>query len=151
MDELLERSLDFFLRGVAAELNKEIDWRAKGHGRNAIQKVGIYLAAMARDIVRIPLHYRGGIGQARFRSRVEYISEKAIPTLKFFRSNYPIDENRQVLIDEAIELLHKGVGLISDGAIPALDEWYATMEEFHELTEYSRQAAHRLEKAAGWL
>jgi hypothetical protein len=102
-----------------------------------------------RDIVRIPLHHREGIGQARFRARIEYISENAIPTLKFFQTKYPTDERQRTLIDEAIELLQKGIGLISDGSYPVLDEWYATMEEFYELTKYSQQAAIKIDEVIG--
>ena len=134
------------MRRVASELNTEIDWRAKGYGKNIAQRSGIYVAALVRDIVRIPLHHRGGIGQARFRARVAYISESAIPTLHFFQTNFPTSARQRVLAEEAIELLQKGVDLISDGRIAVLDEWYATMEEFHELTEYSRLAAEKIDE-----
>jgi len=144
--ELLAETQRFFLGRVASELTREIDWRAKGYGKSVIPRAAIYVAAMVRDIVRIPLHHQDGIGQARFRPRIDYISESAIPILKFFQVNYPIDDRQCLLIDEALELLEKGVRLISDGRIPALDEWYATMEEFHDLTEYSRQAATRIEE-----
>jgi hypothetical protein len=141
MDELLDKTLDFFLRGIARELSKDIDWRARGHGRNVFVRASIYTAAMVRDLIRIPLHHPAGIAQSRFRARVAFISERAIPILAFFRANYPIQEHRKTLIDEAIEVLERGVSLISDGAYPKLDEWYATMEEFHSLSEYSQQAA----------
>ncbi len=146
MDDLLDETRKFFLQRVASELNQEIDWRERGSGKNVAQRVGIYLAALVRDIVRIPLHHPKGIGQARFRNRIQYISENAIPTLKFFQSKYPCDKRQRAIIDEAIELLQKGVGLISDGPIPLLDEWYATMEEFFELSKYSKQAAKKIEE-----
>jgi len=149
VDESLTKTMTFFLRGVALELRRDIDWRAKGYHRNLIQRVGIYLAALIRDIVRIPLHSKEGIGQAHFRVRIQYISDYAIPALEFFRVEYPIDHMQRDHIDEAIELLQRGVGLTSDGRIHALDEWYATMEEFGQLTEYSRQAAKKIEEVVG--
>jgi hypothetical protein len=146
MDQLLSETLRFFLQRLASELNTEIDWRARGYGKNIFQRSGIYVAALVRDIIRIPLHDQAGIGQARFRARVQYIADDAIPTLEFFQANYPISRRQQALIGEARESLQRGVGLISDGRIPALDEWYATMKEFHELTEYSQQAARKIEE-----
>ena len=149
MDTLLDETLKFFLRIVISELQQEIDWRAKGQDKNVVQRAGIYLAAFARDLVRIPLHHRGGIGQARFRARIEFVSANALPVLRFFRSKYPIDHRQSALIEEAIELLQKSLGLIRDGTLPELDEWYATMDEFSELTQYSQLAAKKLEEAIG--
>lgn len=146
MDEILVKTLKFFLGSIAAELNKDIDWRAKGYGKNVFIRAGIYFVAMVRDLIRIPTHHKEGIAQSRFRARIEYISKTVIPSLNFFKSNYPIDDGQHVLITEAIELLNKGVSLISDGAIPKLDEWYATMDEFYELTMYSQQAAQSIEE-----
>ena len=144
MDELLDKTLKFFLRQVVLQLSEEIDWRAKGHGRNVFVRTAIYIAALVRDLIRIPTHHPAGIGMARFRARVEYIAESAIPTLAFFGANYPIDERQRTLISEAIEELERGVSLISDGPIPTLDEWYATMEEFHQLSEFSQKAVEKL-------
>ena len=149
MDELIDKTRTFFLGRVAAELRREIDWRAKGHGKSIPRRVAIYLAAFVRDVVRIPLHHREGIGQARFRARVTYITETAIPTLRFFRTEYPADEETAALLDEATERLEKGATLLRDGAVPALDEWYATMEEFSELTRFSREAAERIGAVIG--
>lgn len=148
MDELSDKTLKFFLQQVALQLRKEIDWRARGYGRGVFVRIAIYLAAVARDLIRIPMHHPDGIGQSRFRARVEYMAETAIPTLAFFRANYPIDERERTLIDEAIEALERGVSLISDGTYPTLDEWYATMEEFHQLSEYSEQAAEKISAMA---
>ncbi len=96
--------------------------------------------------MRIPLHNQRGIGQAQFRFRVAYISNTAIPTLSFFLNKYPIEKEQHNLIEEAITLLQKGAELIKDGRMPALDEWYATMEEFYKLTQYSQKAAEKIEK-----
>jgi len=147
MDELLKRTMRFFLEGVASELNRDIDWRATGHDRGVLKKVGIYAAAMVRDLIRIPLHHRGGIAQARFRVRVGYISEFAIPTLRFFVTEYPLDERTTTLLEEAVKELQQGVDLIADGPMPTLDEWYATMEEFHRLTEHSKRGAEKITRA----
>lgn len=144
MDKLLDKTLTFFLRQMALQLSVEIDWRAKGYGRNVLVRAAIYTAALARDLIRIPLHHPDGIGQSRFRARVEYIDDRAIPTLKFFGANFPIDARQKSLINEAIEVLERGVSLISDGAYPTIDEWYATMEEFHQLSEYSLQAVEKI-------
>ncbi len=147
MDELLDDTLKFFLKAIASELHKEIDWRAKGHGKSLIKRAVIYAAAFVRDLTRIPRHYHGGIGQAQFRFRVAYISDIALPTLSFFLTKYPLQQRQQIPIEAAVDLLQQGANLIRDGKIPALDEWYATMEEFGQLTECSRQAAKRIEEA----
>ena len=149
MDELLIRTMSFILERVASELNRDIDWRATGHGRGVLQRIGIYAAAMVRDLIRIPLHHRGGIAQARFRARIGYISESAIPTLRFFMTDYPLDEHTTTLLEEAVKELQDGVKLITDGPMPKLDEWYATMEEFHRLTEHSKRGAEKISRAVG--
>lgn len=149
MDELLNRTMSFFLEEVASELNRDIDWRATGHGRGVFQRVGIYAAAMVRDLIRILFHHRGGIAQARFRARIAYISEFAIPTLRFFLTNYPLEKQMTTLLEEAIKELRNGVDLITDGPMPKLDEWYATMEEFHRLTEHSKRGAEKITRAVG--
>ena len=149
MDELLIRTMSFFLERVASELNRDIDWRSTGHGRGVLQRVGIYAAAMVRDLIRIPLHHRGGIAQARFRARIGYISEFALPTLRFFVTDYPLDEQTTTLLEEAVKELQNGLDLITDGPMPKLDEWYATMEEFHRLTEHSKRGAEKITRAVG--
>ncbi|MFQ5887722.1 MAG: hypothetical protein ACE5HY_03400, partial [Candidatus Hydrothermarchaeales archaeon] len=82
--------------------------------------------------------------QAQFRFRIFYISETAIPTPNFFLTRYPLEEEQRRLIKEAIDLLQKGAGLISNGSIPTIDEWYATMEEFYQLTKYSQEATKKI-------
>lgn len=146
MDELLDDTLKFFLKPIATELSQEIDLRARGYGKNLIRRIGIYTVAFLRDLTRIPLHYYKGIGQAQFRFRVAYISNTAIPTLNFFLTRYPLEEKQCRLIEEAIDFLQKGEGLIRNGSIPSLDEWYATMEEFYQLTTYSQEAAKKIEE-----
>jgi hypothetical protein len=149
MDELLDKTRAFFLRRVVAELKRPIDWRAQGRGKGIVRRTGIYLAAFLRDIVRIPLHHPDGIGQARFRARVQYIADDAIPIIEFFQAEYACDMRVGALLDEAIEWLGKGKQLVEDGPFPRLDLWYATMDEFSQLTEYSRQAAEKIEDAIG--
>jgi hypothetical protein len=102
---------------------------------------------MVRDLIRIPLHHREGIAQARFRARVDYISEFAIPTLRFFVAEYPLDDRTATLLKDAVKELQQGVELIADGRVPTLDEWYATMEEFHRLTEHSKRGAEKITRA----
>ncbi len=142
---LLLETMEFFLKSIAEELKKEIDWRAKGYGKNPLLRAGIYTAALLRDLIRIPLHHKRGIGQAQFRFRVDYIINNAIPTLKFFQTKYPLEDEQQKRLEEAINLLQEGVGLIKDGSIQVVDEWYATMEEFYKLTKYSKVAALNIE------
>ncbi len=147
MNELLDDTLKFFLKAIALELHKEIDWRAKGYGKSVIKRVAIYTAAFVRDLTRIPRHYHRGIGQAQFRFRIAYISDTALPTLNFFLTKYPLPPGQRVFMETAVDLLQKGANLTRDGTIRALDEWYATMEEFCQLTEYSQEAAKRIEEA----
>jgi hypothetical protein len=141
MDQLQARTLKFFLSGIASELQKEIDWRAKGHGKNIFVRTGIYIAALVRDLIRIPLHHKDGIAMSRFRVKVEYLSKYAIPTLRFFQSEFALNERQNSLISDSISNLEQGTALISDGPYPTLDEWYATMEEFHQLTKFCHKAA----------
>lgn len=91
-DKLLNDTMKFFLENIATELSQEIDWRSRGYGKNIFTRVGIYTVAFLRDLLRIPLHYYRGIGQAQFRFRVAYISNTAIPTLNFFLTRYPLEE-----------------------------------------------------------
>lgn len=145
MTELLSDTVTFFLRPIAAELQKEIDWRARAFGRNVLTRVLVYLAALARDLIRIPLHHPRGIGQAQFRARVIYIQDTALPTLGFFASRYPLPAAPRARLDAAAAALRQGIALLRDGALPRVDEWYATIDEFGQLTEYSRAAARELE------
>lgn len=144
--QTLNDTLEFFLGLIARELTTEIDWRAKGYGRNVIMRILIYVAALVRDVIRIPLHRHRGIAQAQFRLRVSYIDETAIPTLEFFVSKYPLHERQTELLRESIDLLRRGSDLTRDGRVLAIDEWYATMEEFHQLTKYSQEAARKLQE-----
>ncbi len=144
-ESLLEETMEFFLKSIAEELKKEIDWRAKGYGKNPLLRAGIYTAAFLRDLIRIPLHHKRGIGQAQFRFRVDYIINNALPTLRFFQTKYPLKDAQQKQLKEAINILQEGVGLIKDGKIQEVDEWYATMEEFYKLTKYSKVAALKIE------
>ncbi len=139
-------TVEFFLKLIARELTSEIDWRAKGYGRNVIIRILIYAVALVRDVIRIPLHHHRGIAQAQFRFRVSYIEETAIPTLEFFVSKYPLHDRQTELLRESIDLLRKGSDLIRDGRVLVMDEWYATMEEFHRLTQYSQEAARKLQE-----
>jgi hypothetical protein len=146
-DELLADTFAFVMKSIALELSNEIDSRAEGYGKTVLRRAWIYLAALLRDFIRIPLHYYKGIGQAQFRYRVFYISNTALPTLHFFLERYPLKAEQRRLLEEAIDLLERGAGLISDGRISALDAWYATMEEFAQLTHYSREAAEKIREA----
>ena len=142
MDALSRKTLEFFLGQMVAELERDLDWRAQGSGRSVIGRVLIYSAAMARDLARIPLHHPAGIAQARFRARIAYIEEIALPTLQFFRTEYDhLGASEAEALDRAIAALESAVGLTTDGPLPALDTWYATMDEFRGLTDLSRQAA----------
>ena len=144
MTDLLDETKQFFLRALVRELSKEIDWRARAFRRNVLVRFTIYLAALVRDLVRIPLHHPQGIGQARFRLRVVYIRETALPTLHFFLQKYPLEADEQAELSRAIELLEAGAALTRDGAVRAIDEWYATIEEFGQLTRCSRAAAEAI-------
>ncbi len=146
-DKLLADTLKMVLYSIAKELNVEIDSRAQGYGKSAFRRCVIYLVALIRDLVRIPLHHYKGIGQAQFRYRVFYISNTAIPTIHFFLERYSLDKDQRRSLEEAIDLLRQGAALINDGIIPALDAWYATMQEFYELTQYSREAALKITRA----
>jgi len=139
---LLDHTLRFVLSAIERELRLGIDWRAAGRGRNAVQRAAIYAAAMARDLVRIPIHHPEGIAQARFRARVRYIEGTALPTVTFFLDRYPLSQHRRDALSSAVTELAGCVDLISDGRIRALDEWYATMDEFGVLTERCLRAAH---------
>ena len=144
--QTLNDTLEFFLGLIARELTSEIDWRAKGHGRNVIIRILIYAVALVRDVIRIPLHHHRGIAQAQFQFRVSYIDETAIPTLEFFVSKYPLPDRQTELLRESVDLLRRGSDLIRDGRVPVVDEWYATMEEFHQLTQYSQEVAKKLQE-----
>jgi len=139
--------LSFVLSGIERELRLEIDWRAEGRGRNVFRRAAIYAAAMLRDLVRIPTHHPDGVAQARFRVRIQYIERTAVPTVKFFLDQYPLSRRQQDALVSASTELEESVGLISDGKIRALDEWYATMEEFGELTERCGRAADAIAEA----
>jgi len=146
MDELLVDTMRFFLDPVIDKLNQETDLRSRGYGKNPIYQVGVYLVAFARDLINIPLHSRQGIGQARYRARVAYIEQEVVPILRFFREKYPVRPEQKGLIDEAIELLQRGCQLGVDGRWRLLDQWYATMKEFHAFDDFSRQAAAKIEQ-----
>ncbi len=150
MDALSDKTLKFFLKNIATELSQEIDLRGKGYAKNFILGAWIYTVAFLRDLMRIPLHDPKGIGQARFRFRIGYISDTAIPTLNFFLETYSLEEEQRHLMEDAIGLLEKGARLITDGRIPALDEWYASLEEFSQLTKYSQEAARKIEEVIGF-
>ncbi len=145
---LLDHTLRFVLSGIERELRLEIDWRAEGRGRNVFRRAAIYAAAMARDLVRIPLHHPDGVAQARFRARIQYIERSALPTVEFFLDHYPLSRRQQDALASASTELEESVGLISDGKIRALDEWYATMEEFGVLTERCGRAADAIADSA---
>jgi hypothetical protein len=145
---LLEQTMCFVLSGIERELRTEIDWRAAGRGRNVFQRAAIYAAAMLRDLVRIPLHHPDGVAQARFRARIQYLERTAMPTVKFFLDHYPLSRHQQDALVSASTELEKSVDLISDGKIRALDEWYATMEEFGVLTGRCGRAAEAIAESA---
>jgi len=146
MDPLLEDTMAFFLRSMVRILVDEVDLRARCGDRNPVFRGVIWASALARDLFRIPTHNPAGIGQARFRARVAWISETAIPTLRFFSSRYPLDVRRRAVMAESVECLERAVGLLHDGRIAVLDEWYASMREFRELAEHCRQAAAKIEE-----
>ena len=112
------------------------------------RRTAIYAAAMLRDLVRIPLHHPDGVAQARFRTRIRYIERTAVPTVEFFLNHYPLSRRQREALVSASTELEESVGLISDGKIRALDEWYATMEEFGVLTERCGRAADALAESA---
>jgi len=144
---LLEQTMRFVLSGIERELRLEIDWRAAGRGRNVFRRAAIYAAAMLRDLVRIPLHHPDGVAQARFRARIQYLERTAVPTVTFFLDHYPLSRGQRDALVSASTELEESVGLISDGKIRVLDEWYATMEEFGGLTERCGRAADALAEA----
>ena len=144
---LLDQTLRFVLSGIERELRLQIDWRAAGRGRNQFRRAAIYAAAMLRDLVRIPTHHPDGIAQAKFRVRIQFIERTAVPTVKFFLDHYPLSQRQQDALKSALTEFEASIGLKSDGKIRALDEWYATMEEFAELTERCGRAADALTEA----
>ena len=144
---LLEQTMRFVLSGIERELRLVIDWRAEGRGRNVFRRASIYAAAMLRDLVRIPTHHPDGVAQARFRVRIQYIKRTAVPTVKFFLDHYPLLAHQQDALAAALSEFEASISLISDGKIRALDEWYATMEEFAELTERCVRAADAIAEA----
>jgi hypothetical protein len=144
---LLDHTLHFVLSGIERELRLEIDWRAAGRGRNVFRRAAIYAAAMVRDLARVFLHHPDGVAQAKFRVRIQYIERTAVPTVKFFLDHYPLSRRQQDALVSALSEFEASIGLISDGKIPALDEWYATMEEFGELTERCGRAANAIAEA----
>ena len=144
---LLDQTMRFVLSGIERELRLDIDWRAEGRGRNVVRRAAIYSAAMVRDLARVFLHHPDGIAQAKFRVRIQYIERTAAPTVKFFLDHYPLAQRQQDALASALSEFEASIGLISDGKIPALDEWYATMEEFAELTERCGRAADALAEA----
>lgn len=147
MRALLDQTLCFVLSGIEGELGLGIDWRAAGHGRNVLERATIYLAAMARDLVRIPLHHPEGIAQARFRARIRYIESTALPTVRYFLDHYPLSPHQRDALSSAVAELSGCIELVSDGRIRALDEWYATIDEFALLTERCARAADALAEA----
>mgnify|MGYP001814754149 CR=1 FL=1 len=146
---LLDQTFRFVLSGIEGELRLEIDWRAAGKGRNVLQRAAIYAAAMARDLARITIHHPDGIAQTRFRARIHYIEHTALPAVEFFRDLYPLTQHQWDSLSSAMTELVGCVHLISDGRIRALDEWYATMDEFADLTERCERAADALAEAIG--
>ncbi len=150
-DKLFDDTLKFFLELIVMELSQEIDLRAKGYGKNIITRVVNHIVDFLGDMIRIPLQHYRGVGQAQFRFRVFYISNTVLPALNFFLTRYPLEEKQCHLIEEAIDLLQRGEGLIRNGGIPALDEWYATMEEFYTLTRYSKEAAGKIEEVINFI
>jgi len=145
-----DKTLRFFLGQVVSNLDRELDWRGGGSGRNVVSRALIYSAAMARDLARIPLHHPEGIAQARFRARLVYIREMALPTLRFFSDEYDLDPVRSDALDDAIGALETAEGLVNDGPVPVLDQWYATMDEFHRLTELSLRATLAIRRVIGF-
>jgi len=148
--DVTDTTLRFFLGQVVSNLERELDWRAEGSGRSVVSRALIYLAAMARDLVRIPLHHPEGIAQARFRARLLYIREVALPTLRFFSDEYDLDFTRTGALDEAIMALETAEALVSDGPVRVIDQWYATMDEFNTLTELSRRATSAIRRVIGF-
>jgi hypothetical protein len=146
---LLDRTMHFVLSGIEAELRPEIDWRAAGRGKNIFRRAAIYSAGMVRDLVRIPSHHPEGIAQARFRARIRSIERTALPTVRFFLDTYPLSGHQRENLSSAVAELSGCVDLISDGRFHALDEWYATMDEFADLTQRSRRAADAIAAAIG--
>jgi len=144
---LIDQTLRFVLSGIERELRLEVDWRAAGRGRNVFRRAAIYSAAMVRDLVRVFLHHPDGVAQAKFRVRIQYIERAAMPTVRFFLDHYPLSRHQQDALASALSEFEASIGLISDGRIPALDEWYATMEEFGELTERCGRAADAIAEA----
>jgi len=144
---LLDHTLRFVLSGIERELRLDIDWRAEGRGQNVFRRAFIYSAAMVRDITRIFLHHPEGVAQAKFRVRIQYIERTAMPTVEFFLHHYPLSQRQQNELASALSEFEASIGLISDGKIRALDEWYATMEEFGELTERCGRAADAIAEA----
>lgn len=140
-------TLCFFLGQLVRELETEIDWRGRGQGRNPLLRGLIYVSAFARDLLRIPLHHPSGIGQARFRARVRYIEQTALPTLRFFEERFELEDATRSLLRRASHRLTEGLTLMEDGASLALDRWYATMTEFAALQRCSKEAAAFLREA----
>jgi len=148
-DELLEQTLCRVLAGIERELRSDLDWRATPEGTGYVRRIAVYSAALVRDLIRIPLHHPDGIAQARFRVRIRYIEQTAIPLIQFFVDRYPLSPVRRRALTAALDELHSCAGLVSDGRIRALDAWYATMDEFRRLTDGCRDAADALANAAG--
>jgi hypothetical protein len=148
-DELLEETLCRVLSGIERELRPDLDWRAAPDGTGYVRRIAVYSAALVRDLIRIPLHHPDGIAQARFRVRIRYIERTAIPLIEFFVDRYPLSPTRRRALTAALDELHSCAGLVSDGKIPALDAWYATMDEFQRLTDGCRAAADALATAVG--
>jgi hypothetical protein len=144
---LLDETLRFVLSGVERELRRELDWRAVPAGVGRIRRVAIYSAALLRDLVRIPLHHPEGIAQARFRVRIRYLERSAIPTIGFFVNRYPLSAERHSALHRALAELEACVRLVQDGRLRAVDEWYATMDEFRRLDEGCGRAADALASA----
>ncbi|MEJ2581608.1 MAG: hypothetical protein P8127_08220 [Acidobacteriota bacterium] len=144
---LLDSTMRFVLSGIERELRLGIDWRASGRGWNVFRRAAIYAGAMARDLVRIPLHHPDGIAQARFRARIQYIERTVVPTVGFFLEHYPLSQHQRDSLSTALTELGGCIELQPDGRMRALDEWYATMEEFAVLTERCEKTADALAAA----
>ncbi len=147
-ERLLDETLRFVLGGVERELRRDLDWRAVPAGFGRFRRAAIYSAAMLRDLVRIPLHHPDGIAQARFRVRIRYVERTAIPTIRFFVDRYPLSLARRSNLHSALGELEACLRLVSDGRFHAVDEWYATMDEFRRLGEGCARAADALSAAA---
>jgi hypothetical protein len=144
---LVDETFRFMLGSVERELCVPLDWRASGGRHGPIGRAAIYAAAMARDLIRIPLHHADGIAQARFRARVRFIERTALPTVRFVLERFPVSDSQRAALGEAERELTSCTDLVSDGRFRRIDEWYATMDEFAALAEGCQRAAVALGRA----